>query len=146
MFLKFFSNPIILATISAAVIGSFTAWILSTVTERYKFNKRKMGAYALLKSDIFLYIKSLKEYEENYLKNDKNNVNDEKYHEELKNFYINLKFFPKYKNEKWDELTTFIPSILNPDQIIQISKFNLNYKKLNSTSINLSKKKLQNRK
>lgn len=140
MFLEILNNPMVFATIIAAFIGAFVAWILTLFTESYRFDKKKKGAYALLKSEIFLYVESLKKYEEKYLKNDINNANDEKYHEELENFYKNLKFFPKYENKKWDKLTTFIPSVMNQHQIIQISKFYQEYDKINRISISLSNK------
>lgn len=136
MCLEIFNNPMIFATI----LGTFIAWVLAFVTEHYRFNKKKKGAYALLKSEIFLYVESLKDYSENYLKNNINDPSDEKYHDELEKFYMNLKFFPKYENKKWDKLTTFIPSILNQEQIIQISKFYQKYDKICTTSISLSNK------
>ena len=140
MCFEMFNNPMVFATIIAAILGAFIAWVLALFTENYRFNKKKRGAYALLKSEIFLYIDSLKDYEENYLRNDINNANDEKYKKELENFYKNLKFFPKYENEKWDKLTSFIPSIMNQNQIIQISKFYQKYDKIYMVSINLSNK------
>lgn len=140
MVLEILNNPMVFATIMAAFLGALIAWILAFVTEHYRFNKKKEGAYALLKSEIFLYVESLKDYEEYFLKNEINDANDKKYHDELENFYINLKSFPKYENKKWDQLTTFIPSIMNQPQIIQISKFYQKYDKINRTSISLSNK------
>ena len=136
MSLEIFNNPMVFATI----LGAFIAWVLAFVTEHYRFNKKKKGSYALLKSEIFLYVKSLKDYEEEYLKNEIYDTNDKKYHAELENFYANLKSFPKYENKKWDQLTTFIPSILNQDQIIKISEFYQKYDRINRTSISLSNK------
>lgn len=140
MVLEIFNNRMAFATIIAALLGAILAWLLAFFTEHYRFYKKKKGAYALLKSEIYLYVESLKDYEEYYLKNEINDINDKKYHEELENFYINLKSFPKYDNKKWDQLTTFIPSIFNQDQIIQISKFYQKYDKINRTSISLSNK------
>lgn len=140
MVLEIFNNPMAFATIIAALLGAFLAWLLSFFTEHYRFYKKKKGAYALLKSEICLYVESLKDYEKYFLKNEINDTNDKKYHEELENFYINLKSFPKYDNKKWDQLTTFIPSIFNQPQIIQISKFYQKYDQINRTSISLSNK------
>ena len=56
MFSFLFSlNPAIITAIIGALIGSIAAWTLSYFTEEKKFNRKKKGAYALLKSEIGVF-------------------------------------------------------------------------------------------
>ena len=63
----FLVNPGVISAIIGALIGSISAWTLSYFTEERKFNRKKKGAYALLKSEIEINVSNLKRYKKNYL-------------------------------------------------------------------------------
>lgn len=43
MCFEMFNNPMVFATIIAAILGAFIAWVLALFTENYRFNKKREG-------------------------------------------------------------------------------------------------------
>lgn len=118
MFSFLFSlNPAIIPAIIGALIGSIAAWTLSYFTEEKKFNRKKKGAYALLKSEIEINVSNLNRYKKNYLmKNTKELYNNGNLND-INEFYCYLSKFPVLNHNNWDNLINFIPYIFDEDQI-----------------------------
>lgn len=103
----FLVNPGVISAIIGALIGSISAWTLSYFTEERKFNRKKKGAYALLKSEIEINVSNLKRYKKNYLiKNTKELYNNGNLND-INEFYYYLSKFPVLNHNNWDNLINF---------------------------------------
>ena len=140
MCIELLTIPTVIGTISGALIGAFSSWVLATKTEQYKFNKQKEGAYALIISEIDMITTSLINYRENFLKNEIKPTEDENIINHLFDFNNDLENFPKIKEKNWTNLISFIPSIFNKSEIKHIVKFYTEYSVLLEDAKSLSKK------
>lgn len=136
----FLANPGVISAIIGALIGSISAWTLSYFTEERKFNRKKKGAYALLKSEIEIIVSNLKRYKKNYLiKNTKELYNNGNLND-INEFYYYLSKFPVLNHNNWDNLINFIPYIFDENQIKQIIQFNVKLEQLNKQSKKLAER------
>lgn len=136
----FLVNPGVISAIIGALIGSISAWTLSYFTEERKFNRKKKGAYALLKSEIEINVSNLKRYKKNYLiKNTKELYNNGNLND-INEFYYYLSKFPVLNHNNWDNLINFIPYIFDENQIKQIIQFNVKLEQLNKQSKKLAER------
>ena len=68
MCIELLSNPTVIGAIIGAIVGAIASATFAIVTSWYKFNKRKKGAKALIKSELNYIIDSLEEFREKYVK------------------------------------------------------------------------------
>ncbi len=52
MCIEILYNPTVIGAIMGAIVGAIASAVFAIVTSWYKFNKRKKGAKALIKSEI----------------------------------------------------------------------------------------------
>ena len=126
------TNPNVIGTIMGAIIGAVTSTVFALVISQYKFNKRKKGAKALLKSELNYIIYSLEEFRDKHLKGDEligyGGIN------KAYNFYDTMSYYPKLNNKNWINLITFIPSIFDEEKINIINQFYAKYEELSDTA------------
>ena len=110
-----------------------------------KFNKKKTGAYALIKSEIKINVSNLINYEKRYLSKTSEELYDIGNLKDISEFYYYLKEFPFLSHNNWDRLIDFIPYIFNENQINLIVDFNSKLDWLNNQSEILYKNGMPNR-
>ena len=59
MCIELLTNPTVIGAIIGAIVGAIASATFALVTSQYKFNKRKKGAKALIKSELDYIINSL---------------------------------------------------------------------------------------
>ncbi|MBP3792150.1 MAG: hypothetical protein ILA26_08985 [Methanobrevibacter sp.] len=123
MCIELLTNPTVIGAIIGAIVGAIASATFALVTSQYKFNKRKKGAKALIKSELDYIINSLEEFRDNYIKEEIIIGEDKKMNHEVFNFYNRMINFPIWNNKNWINLITFIPSILNEKEINRINQF-----------------------
>ena len=123
MYIDLFTNPTVIGAVLGAIVGAIASATFALVTSEYKFNKRKKGAKALIKSELNYIINSLEEFRDKYLKDEIIIEDDKQMNHEVFNFYNMMPNFPIWNNKNWINLITFIPSIFDEDEINKINKF-----------------------
>lgn len=123
MCIEIFNNPAVIGAIIGAIVGAIASAAFAIVTSWYKFNKRKKGAKALIKSELDFIINVLKEFRDKYLKEEIIMGDDKKMNHEVFNFYNMMPNFPIWSNKNWINLITFIPSIFDEKEINKINQF-----------------------
>lgn len=142
MFINLLNYSTIIGTIIGAFIGAFTSWVLATVTENKKFNKRKKGAYALIRSEINNIVGNLKEFRDKTVKEEIKSEEESEKTKELYKFYSMMSNFPIWTNRNWINLIAFIPSIFEEWEINKINQFYAKCDELNNVAKTLSNKEL----
>ena len=143
MCIDLLTNPTVIGAIIGAIVGAITSATFAIISEKYKFNKQKNGAYALIQSEIDLITTSLYNYKENFLKDEiefNEEDEDENIPHHLYDFYNDLENFPKIKEKNWINLISFIPNIFDKSEINSIVKFYTDYDVLLENAKLLSKK------
>lgn len=130
-------NPTIMAAIIGALIGSISAWCLSYFTQEHRFNKKKNGAYLLLKSEIEINLSNLKSYKEMYLIKTSQELYEIGNLNDINAFYYYLREFPILNHNSWDKLMDVIPYVFEDSQISQIIQFNVKLDDLSKRAITL---------
>lgn len=138
-------NPTIVGTIIGALVGSISAWSLSYFTEKRRLNKKKKGAYEILKSEFEVNIDNLKKYKKNYLSKTSEELYDTGTLNDINEFYHNLTMFPLLNHYAWNELIDFIPYVFENDEIKKIIQFNAQLDELSKQIKSLSNKGMPNR-
>lgn len=136
----------VIAAIIGALIGSISTWCLSYFTQERKFNKKKNGAYALIKSEIEINVYNLKDYKKRYLTKTSKELFDIGNLNDISEFYYYLKEFPILSHNNWDKLIDFIPYVFDENQINNIIQFNTNLDFLIKQSKRLYENGMPNRK
>lgn len=140
---EIYINPTIIGAILAALIGSFSAWLFTYFTEKYRNNKRINGIHTLIKSEIEINLNNLKEFENRFLKLSLKEAYATFTLEDINYFYKSLTNFPHLNHRNWDELTGFIPDIFDEKIIKEIIQFNVYLDKLNEQCKNSSIKEIK---
>ncbi|MEE0024972.1 hypothetical protein [Methanobrevibacter sp.] len=136
------TNDNIMSALIGALIGSLFTWLLAYITEKYRFNKRKKGAYTILNSEINTNILNLEKYTIYYPLINRYDLLNKGTIEDIKNFYKDLDDFPNIKHDNWDRFIEFVPDIFREYEIGRIIKFNSNLDKLMLQAEHLSKNPL----
>ena len=121
MTIEILYNPAVIGAIIGAIVGAITSAILALIISQFKFNKRKNGAKALIKSEINYIVNDLDKFRGKYLKEEIKDV--DKNISLLFNFYNALSNFPIWTNRNWINLISFIPSIFKGAEIDKINQF-----------------------
>ena len=122
MFTEILTNPTIIGSIIGAIVGAIASATFALIISRYKFNKRKNGANALIKSEINHILDVLEKFKEKYLK-EEIKIEKNKRYPEVFNFYNMMPNFPIWTNQNWINLINFIPSIFKEEEINKITNF-----------------------
>lgn len=122
MFTEILTNPTIIGSIIGAIVGAIASATFALIISWYKFNKRKNGANALIKSEINHILNSLEEFRDKYLK-EEIKIEKNKRYPEVFNFYNMMPNFPIWTNQNWINLINFIPSIFKEEEINKINNF-----------------------
>ena len=86
MCIEIINSPAVIGAIIGAIVGAVASTTFAIVTSWYKFNKRKKGAKALIKSELDYIINALKKFREIYVK-EEIIIDDNKMNHEVFNFY-----------------------------------------------------------
>lgn len=135
-------NDNIMSALIGAFIGSLLTWILAYITEKYRFNKRKKGAYTILNAEINANISNLEKYTIFYPLINRYDLLNKGTIDDIKNFYKDLDDFPNIKHDNWDKFIEFVPDIFREYEIERIIKFNSNLDKLMLQAEHLSENPL----
>ena len=122
MCIEILYNPTVIGAIMGAIVGAIASAVFAIVTSWYKFNKRKKGAKALIKSEINYTLDAFEKFKDKYLK-DEIKIEKNKQYPDLFNFYGMVANFPIWNNQNWISLINFIPSILKEGEINKINNF-----------------------
>lgn len=122
MCIEILYNPTVIGAIMGAIVGAIASAVFAIVTSWYKFNKRKKGAKALIKSEINYTLDAFEKFKDKYLK-DEIKIEKNKQYPDLFNFYGMVAIFPIWNNQNWISLINFIPSILKEGEINKINNF-----------------------
>ena len=128
MCIDLLTNPTVVGAIIGAIVGAIASAIFGIVISRYKFDKRKKGAKALIKSEINYIIDALEEFKEKYLEEEIKDLDNNM--QDLINFYYIMSNFPILTNRNWINLISFIPSIFKEGEIDKINQFYVECEKL----------------
>lgn len=131
-------NPAVIG----AIIGAIASATFALIASWYKFNKRKNGAKALIKSEITHIINTLKEFRDKYVKEEITDVDKNISH--LVSFYNTMPNFPIWTNRNWINLISFIPSIFEETEIDKINQFYAKCDELTNVVNELADKKPPN--
>lgn len=140
MYIELLTNPTVIGVIIGAIVGAIASAIFALVTSWYKFNKRKKGAKALIKSELNYIINSLEEFRDKHLKDEIIIDDDKQMNHEVFNFYNMMPNFPIWNNKNWINLITFIPSIFDEVEINKINQFYAKCEELTDNANALSEK------
>lgn len=140
MCIEIINSPAVIGTIIGAIVGAVASTTFAIITSWYKFNKRKKGAKALIKSELDYIINALKKFREIYVK-EEIIIDDNKMNHEVFNFYNIMSNFPVFSNRNWINLITFIPSIFDENEINNINQFYTKYEEITDNAKDLSDKK-----
>ncbi len=142
MYIELLTNPTIIGSIIGAFVGAISSATFAIIISKYKFDKRKDGAKALIKSEINYIIDVLEIFKDNYLKDEIKEEN--KHYPEVSDFFNNLNTFPIITNQNWINLINFIPSIFEEDEINRINNFYIKCEEITDNVKTLKNKKYYN--
>lgn len=124
MSIEILYNPAVIGAIIGAIVGAVASASFAIITSQYKFNKRKKGALALIKSETTYIVDALEEFRNKFL-NEEIKIKENEMDWEVFNFYNKMANYPIWSNINWINLISFIPSIFNEEEINKINYFYL---------------------
>lgn len=140
MCIDLLTNPTVIGAIIGAIVGATTSTIFAMTISRYKFNKRKNGAKALIKSEINYMINTFEKFKDENIRDKIILDNESERNNEVFYFYDTISDFPRWNNRNWINLFAYIPIIFSTEEINKINQFYAKCEEVTDNAKSLSKK------
>lgn len=140
MCIDLLTNPTVIGAIIGAIVGAVTSTAFAMGISYYKFNKRKNGAKALIKSEINYMINTFEKFRDENIKDKITLDNESEMNNEVFYFYNTISDFPGWNNRNWINLFAYIPSIFGIKEIDKINQFYAECEEITYNAKFLSKK------